>query len=175
MSVTYDDDDCFIILNSSYVPFIEGLCAQIHMDLRYRYYADIFCFRKKKNVQKKKHLIPPPSIHIQMCTLFTYAITSMQRFLRALRVQVSRPDQICTLMSKNTCITYTPAYALAPHPPQTNTDTPTHARLCNGAASTLPWKLLRTILSLVEASCRLLVSTHLPSVPVHSARRLLAQ
>jgi len=31
-----------------------------------------------------------------------------------------------------------------------------YARLCNGAATTLPLKLLQTILSLVQASCRLL-------------------
>jgi len=44
-----------------------------------------------------------------------------------------------------TCITYTPAYTMAPrtpisctpHPPQTNADTPVHARLYNGPARLL--------------------------------------
>ena len=40
----------------------------------------------------------------------------------------------------------------------TNTDTPTHACQCNGpvSATSLPWKLLQPILSLVQASYRLL-------------------
>jgi len=50
-----------------------------------------------------------------------------------------------------------------PIPTTANADTTAHAHLCNGAATLLPWKLLQTILSLVQASCRLLFAA--PAVP----------
>jgi len=64
---------------------------------------------------------------------------------------------ICTGACPGYLYAYTPTtnkYRYTLHPPQTNADTPAHARLCNGALTALPmqptWKLLRTILSLVQ-------------------------
>ena len=76
----------FITINSSVVPLIEGLRAQIYL-LRLRFSAFTsftFLFRKEKYVKEKKQLvqdlIPPPSICIHMCTLYTYTNTYMPRF-----------------------------------------------------------------------------------------------
>jgi len=46
-----------------------------------------------------------------------------------------------------------------------------HARLCNSAATTLPCKLLQTILGLVQASCRLLFAARPPAVSTKSVAR----
>jgi len=56
---------------------------------------------------------------------------------------------------KNTCLMHGTLSAK-------NARAPVHAHLCDGAETSLPWKLLRTILSLVEALWRLL--------PVFAAR-----
>ena len=66
----------------------KGLCAQIYLDLRYRWVCvHIFCFsfsEEKKYVKGKKQLvqdlIPPSSIYLHMCTLYTCANTHMPRF-----------------------------------------------------------------------------------------------
>jgi len=87
----------FITMNSGLVPLIEGICAQIlwiyiyllQISLRF----EIICglrshslpsfFGKKKCSRKKQFvqdLIPPPSIYIHMCTLYTYTNICLQRF-----------------------------------------------------------------------------------------------
>jgi len=83
-------------------------------------------------------------------------------------------ERICTPCSKcvhkcirwfqNTRVTYTPALHWCSKTPVfkhatftfQNAHAPVHARLCNGAATMLPWKLLRHILRLVQTSNRLL-------------------
>jgi len=70
-----NDDDCFYHFDTiRLVPLIEGCCS---LDSVSRFYVPIFCFafRKKKCVKEKKllvqDLIPPPSIYIHLCTLYT--------------------------------------------------------------------------------------------------------
>jgi hypothetical protein len=48
-----------------------------------------------------------------------------------------------------------------------NAYAPAHARLCNGAATPLPWKLSQNILSLGQASCRLLFAERPSAVSTH--------
>ena len=89
----------FITTNSGLVSLIEGLRAQI-LYFGFETFSNIFCFSgsfsKQKICERKNQLvqdlIPPPSIYIHMCTLYTYTNTHMPRFspLRALRV--SHPD-----------------------------------------------------------------------------------
>jgi len=38
------------------------------------------CYRRKNKFKKKKQLVPPPSIYIHMCTLYTYTNTYIARF-----------------------------------------------------------------------------------------------
>jgi len=38
------------------------------------------CYGRKNKFKKKKQLVPPPSIYIHMCTLYTYTNTYMARF-----------------------------------------------------------------------------------------------
>jgi len=46
-----------------------------------------------------------------------------------------------------------------------------HARLCNGAETFLPWKLLRTFLEYARASCRLSFAARPPAVSTKSVAR----
>jgi len=50
----------------------------------------------------------------------------------------------------------------------TNAQTLGYARRCTGAAFSLPWKLLRTICSLVQALCRLSITARPPAAPTLS-------
>ena len=56
-------------------------------------------------------------------------------------------------------------------PTAKNTHTPANACLCNGAETSLPWKLLRTILSLVQVLCRLLFAARLATGSTKSVAR----
>ena len=90
--------------------------------------------------------------------------------------------QMCRLMSKHLCnvhtwkfiCIYTGAHNtcfIVWHTHLKSAHAPVHACLCNGAETSQPWKLLRTILSLVQASCRLLFATHPPAVSMQSVSR----
>ena len=76
----------FITIKSGLVPLIGGLCAQIY--LRFEIISGLqyllLSFFGKKSVLKKKAVssrsIPPPSIYIHMCTLYTYTNIYMRRF-----------------------------------------------------------------------------------------------
>ena len=63
----------FIAMNSGLVPLIEGLCTQI-LYFRFeiigglRSHLLLFFFGRKNMIKK----IPPPSIYMHMCTLYTY-------------------------------------------------------------------------------------------------------
>ena len=78
----------FITINSSLLPLIEGLCTQI---LYFRFeiisglglHLLLFFFGRKSILRKKllvQDLIPPSSICIHMCTLYTYTNICMPRF-----------------------------------------------------------------------------------------------
>jgi len=45
--MAYDDDDCFITINSGLVPLIEGLCAQILYSI-IRHFKATSCIYKRK-------------------------------------------------------------------------------------------------------------------------------
>jgi len=78
----------FITTQSSLVPLIEGLCAQIYFRLEIsvslRSHLFPFLFWKQKYVKHEKELVQdlilPCSIHIHMCTLYTDMNTHMPRF-----------------------------------------------------------------------------------------------
>jgi len=98
---------------------------------------------------------------------------------------------------QNTCVTYTPAHALVLKAPvlmhaaltAKNAHAPVHACLCNGARcrnlfnmktiaiyldgaeTSLLWKLLRTILSLLQPLCRLLFAVRPPAVSTKEVAR----
>jgi len=79
----------FIIIIRALVPLIEGLCAWI-LDFRFEIIGGLrshllLFFFGRKNILKKKavsvqDLIPPPSMYIHMCTLYTYTNIYMSRF-----------------------------------------------------------------------------------------------
>jgi len=77
----------FITINSGLVPLIEGLCAQIYY-FRFEIIGGlhIFCFSfseqkiRKRKKQLVQDLIPPASIYIHMCSLYTYTNNCMPRF-----------------------------------------------------------------------------------------------
>ena len=177
-------------LTSKYPVCCVCVCARIHTYTHISFHP---CQKREKT------LTTPLSLLLSKTTLYTkrqvlfidkliLTILVPQRqltncaYTRAYSLQ-RVCSQMCMLMSNNTCMTCTPAYALAPripvsctpHPLQTTADTPSHAHLCNCAATTLSWKLLLAMLSHVQTSCRLLVAARPPAVPAHSARRLLAQ
>ena len=75
-------------INSGVIPVIEGLQAQIYLQ-RFEIFGGLrshlllFFFERKCVKEKKQlvqYLIPPPSICIHMCTLYTYTNTYMPRF-----------------------------------------------------------------------------------------------
>jgi len=58
---------------SSLVPLIESLCTSDSISIRvlgFTFTSFALLFQKQKDV----NLIPPPSIYIHMCTLYTYTI-----------------------------------------------------------------------------------------------------
>jgi len=64
-------------------------------------------------------------------------------------------SHVCTLVSTDTCATYilhmnwcSRHLFSACHTHHNKCTTPAHARLCNCAATSLPWKTLRTVLNL---------------------------
>ena len=74
---------------SSLVPLIESLCSSESISIRvlgssFTFLSFAFLFWKKKYVTGKKAvspgLIPPPSIHVHLCTLYTYSNTYVPRF-----------------------------------------------------------------------------------------------
>jgi len=68
---------------SSLVPLIEGLCRSDSISIRVRFFhVHIFgiAFAEPKICERKKDLIPPPSIYTHMCTLYTYTNAYMLRF-----------------------------------------------------------------------------------------------
>jgi len=78
--------------------------------------------------------------------------------------------QMCMLMSNlfnlHTCTYMVLKYTClnAYHTLRQNAHALVHARLCNGAETSLPWKLLRTVLTLVQTSCRLSFAARLATV-----------
>jgi len=121
-------------MNSGLVSLIEGLFAQIlyfQVDLRFLVvcvYIFCFSFSKEKMCWRTKwlvqDLIPPPSIYIHMCTLYTswyqyvYAETESIRVWILLALQVCHPDswahnRVPHLCSVCECVrihTHTPTY-----------------------------------------------------------------
>jgi len=79
----------FITIKIGFVPLIEGLRAQI-LYSRFeiigglRSHLLLFFVERNKNLKEKKQLVQdltlPPSIYIQMCTLYTYTNIYMPRF-----------------------------------------------------------------------------------------------
>ena len=83
--------------------------------------------------------------------------------------------QMCMLKSKHlsnihtcTCMVLKNICLNACHTLHKNVRAPVHVRLCNGAETSSPWKILRTILSLVQTSCRLSFAARLAVVSTKS-------
>ena len=84
----------FITVNSSLVPFIEGLCSSNPCEFEFwvldgnekvfTFTSLAFLFRKEKRVTEREQLVqdltPPPSTYVHMCTLYTCTNTYMPRF-----------------------------------------------------------------------------------------------
>ena len=79
----------FITINSGSISLIEGVYALKSCILDWRFsvvWVHIFCFSfsKEKICWRKKHLvqdlIPPPSIYIHICTLYTHTNVYMPKF-----------------------------------------------------------------------------------------------
>jgi len=89
----------------------------------------------------------------------------------------------CVRWCQNKCLTYTPAHALVLKNTSLMHITPSakdahalvRARLCNGVEASLPWKLLRTILSLVQAACIVFAERPATVLTKSVARRCLLE
>jgi len=100
-------------------------------------------------------------IHERMCTPCFECVRKCVRWCRNTYLNI----HTCKCrVTKNTCLN-------ARCTLHKNAHAPAHARLCNGAKSSLPWKLLRTVLSLVQTSCRLSSAVRLAAVSTKPVAR----